>query len=43
MWCAFKSIGAVKIKQPKDLALDRRLSTSPNENFLAFLRTQVYQ
>jgi hypothetical protein len=23
MWCAFKSIGAVKIKQPKELALDR--------------------
>jgi hypothetical protein len=37
MWCAFKSIGAVKIKQPKELALDRLLSTS-NENFLAFLQ-----
>jgi hypothetical protein len=23
MWCAFKSIGAVKIKQPKERALDR--------------------
>jgi len=38
MWCAFKSIGAVKIKQPKDRALDRLLSTSSNENFLAFLQ-----
>jgi hypothetical protein len=38
MWCAFKSIGAVKIKQPKELALDRLLSTSSNENFLAFLQ-----
>ena len=37
MWCAFKSIGAVKTKQPKELALDRLLSTS-NENFLAFLQ-----
>jgi hypothetical protein len=39
MWCAFKSIGAVKIKQPKELALDRLLSTSSNENFLAFLQS----
>jgi hypothetical protein len=23
LWCAFESIGAVKIKQPKDRALDR--------------------
>jgi hypothetical protein len=38
MWCAFKSIGAVKIKQPKERALDRLLSTSSNENFLAFLQ-----
>jgi hypothetical protein len=38
MWCAFKSIGAVKIKQPKELALDRFLCTSSNENFLAFLQ-----
>jgi hypothetical protein len=38
MWCAFKSIGSVKIKQPKERALDRLLSTSSNENLLAFLR-----
>jgi len=38
MRCAFKSIGAGKIKQPKDLASDRLLSTSSNENFLAFLQ-----
>ena len=38
MWCAFKSIGAVKIKQPKERALDRLLLTSSNENFLAFLQ-----
>ena len=40
MWCAFKSIGAVKIKQPKDRALDRLLLTSSNENFLAFLQKE---
>jgi hypothetical protein len=37
MWCAFKSFGAVKIKQPKELALDR-LHYTCNENFLAFLQ-----
>lgn len=37
MWCAFKSIGAVKIKQPKERALDR-LHYTCNENFLAFLQ-----
>ena len=38
MWCAFKSIGAVKIKQPKERALDR-LHYTCNENFLAFLQS----
>ena len=37
LWCAFKSIGAVKIKQPKECALDR-LHYTCNENFLAFLQ-----
>jgi len=48
MWCAFKSIGAVKIKQPKDRALDRlhyylqrELSGFPTENKYTMNRQNV--
>jgi hypothetical protein len=37
MWCAFKSIGAVKRKRSKERALNRLYYTC-NENLLAFLQ-----
>jgi hypothetical protein len=43
VWCAFKSIGAVKIKQPKERALDRLFFLLPTRTCWLSYSRKVYQ